>query len=43
MNPKDAVKLSPERVRIGNFFKKHIDLAICELGGDYEVGSSGKI
>jgi hypothetical protein len=42
MNPKDVVKLSPERVRIAKIFKAHIDRAVEELGVGYEVTVQGR-
>ena len=35
-------ELSPERVRIAKIFKTHIDRAIEELGGGYEVSLQGR-
>ena len=42
MQSEDLAKLSPERVQIARLFKKHIDKAIEELGGGYDVTLQGK-
>ncbi len=42
MNPKDVVKLSPERGRIVKIFKAHIERAVEELGVGCDVTIQGK-
>jgi hypothetical protein len=41
MNLQNVAKLSPERVRIAKIFKAHVDRAVEELGGGYDVTLQG--
>ena len=41
LNAKEVVTLSPERQHIAKVFKKHVDAAIAELGGRYDVNLQG--
>jgi hypothetical protein len=41
LTAEELTKLSPERIKIAKIFKKHIDVAVAELGSGYDVTLQG--